>query len=537
MATRAAQHPRVEQLVVELDEPGMTAVHRAGLAGLAATLQALDPSQAPAGSRWEIHERHVVLAWSDPGPEPLLEYLLKQGLYIDPRYHLIDFPAWRDRLGNSASLEARIFAQKSLLGTFIQHGKMRNIVKNKSIQLDPDARTPPILYTGLEDFEHQRWAADLAQAIVKGEHIGLTGAFLPGAVEKHPGKTFSRMEATPSQMLALCFAPVGCLVFQIKSRTQAKRQQYALLVPEIRDLTRYGRVLQQVAQWGSERLIVPSAADAALQFALMESKRLRRARGQRFCSLIAMGDQPWNAQQKVRTLALAVEKPEDNDLDLYGYAQNLVEFQTRQLLSKDGQSTWFATSPSRGALAQAIVEGRPWWQGVAEAFIAADKDTRALFLHTNERGGIFKMTQRYASQGPSAAQEMLFVNACHEAMRQLYGSIGDQTKSAGTIFGQKAAKEMTQIRASLLRAKNAESFRQTLMGFWARASRDKVRLNKALRGADPTDTSAGWMQVLTFLEEKNWRKGRDLAILALLSYPGKEQDEQEEQVADVEVEG
>ena len=111
-------------------------------------------------------------------------------------------------------------------------------------------------------------------------------------------------------------------------------------------------------------------------------------------------------------------------------------------------------------------------------------------------------------------KERVFVEACHEALRRRYGKLGERSRREGIKFGDLVNKEYEKIRTSLSRCKNAESLRETIVDFWARA------------GTLPS-LQEGWHDVMTLMDEKSWKTGRDLALLAMASYKPASKAEEE----------
>jgi CRISPR-associated protein Cas8a1/Csx13 len=94
------------------------------------------------------------------------------------------------------------------------------------------------------------------------------------------------------------------------------------------------------------------------------------------------------------------------------------------------------------------------------------------------------------------------------------GKLGQRATSEHTSFSSLANKEAEKLRTSLARCKNAETLRETIIDFWSRAGS-----NRSLRGK-------GLADLLRLFDDSNWKKARDLALLALISY--QPQNEQEE---------
>jgi len=109
--------------------------------------------------------------------------------------------------------------------------------------------------------------------------------------------------------------------------------------------------------------------------------------------------------------------------------------------------------------------------------------------------------------------ERLFVQACHEAIRYTYGKVAKNTKEGDVLNFERVT---IRIRTGLGRCKNSETFREFMMDFWSRA------------GRIPT-LQEHWSDLRKLvMDEKQWKKGRDLALLALASYKGKETTDKEE---------
>ena len=75
-------------------------------------------------------------------------------------------------------------------------------------------------------------------------------------------------------------------------------------------------------------------------------------------------------------------------------------------------------------------------------------------------------------------------------------------------------REYEKLRVSLSRCKNPATLRETVVDFWSRAGSIK-------------ELHDHWQEVLALLDERNWRKGKDLALLALASYKPASKNEEE----------
>ena len=107
--------------------------------------------------------------------------------------------------------------------------------------------------------------------------------------------------------------------------------------------------------------------------------------------------------------------------------------------------------------------------------------------------------------------ERIFIEVCHESWRRRMGKLGQRASSENTSFSNLANKEREKLRTSLGRCKNAESLRETVIDFWSRA------------GSIEQLQGGGLAKILPLFDEKSWRKAKDLALLALISYQAPEE--------------
>lgn len=112
-------------------------------------------------------------------------------------------------------------------------------------------------------------------------------------------------------------------------------------------------------------------------------------------------------------------------------------------------------------------------------------------------------------------RERIFIRACHEAWRRRMGRLGERARREGASFPDLASREFERVRVGFARCKNAAALRETVTDFWARA------------GGPLPDLQSGWQEVLSLLGEQNWRKAKDLALLALASYRPASKEEEE----------
>lgn len=110
--------------------------------------------------------------------------------------------------------------------------------------------------------------------------------------------------------------------------------------------------------------------------------------------------------------------------------------------------------------------------------------------------------------------ERTFVMACHEAWRRRLGQLGERARREGASFPDLTRREFERLRVGFSRCKNASSLRGAVSDFWSRA------------GSPLPPLQNNWTDALSLLDEKNWKKAKDLALLALASYKPASKEEE-----------
>ena len=142
-----------KELRIGLFDPGMSHLHRVGLAGLYMTLQYFNNSgKSIKESDWELHNDMIVLKWQCED-NLFFEGLFSASFGSDSR-GLIDFAAHR-RLP-MGEME-RVFLNEALLMTYLQHNKQNKIPKGstRNINIDFVDKTVSLTYKPfVKSYEH-----------------------------------------------------------------------------------------------------------------------------------------------------------------------------------------------------------------------------------------------------------------------------------------------------------------------------------------------------------------------------------------------
>ena len=507
------------QLICRLDRLGMTSLHRVGLAGLYMTLDAFDHDDrtkaelTTSGLTWTLSERRVSLDFSDGNEAAALEKLLELAFQIDGGF----FKLPGLERGALPTLEQRWLLYQALLGTFLQFGPHRPTQKKGALAIEVDGKQMRIPEFGpIIRYRHQQAAKDFLTS--KGRlaaDVEIAGWLYPGGAQRHVGWKDSSLREPSELAFCLLFAPVGAIFFLISSRARGRKARTALVLPQFKSLRGYAKLRRYVADGGVQRLTAASPTDAALRFAtLAQAADLADELGANI-RVLTFGIVDWNEKQKSRTGAVSVSPLQLPGLHNYELASAIFENRWQRVKPKTdrrGNITipehyFVRPFTAREIIADNVANRRPWFSGFADYMASAATRVPLQF----ERKELFAMTQEAEYEHP---RERVFIEACHEAWRRRLGQLGERSRREGIAFNRLASGDYEKLRASLSRCKNAPTLRAVLTDFWA-------------RGGSLPSLRDGWMEILPLLDDAQWRKARDLALLGLASYqpatPAEEQ--------------
>lgn len=494
----------------ELHRPGMTALHRVGLAGLYMTLDAFDQDAAAkarlrdAGVNWNLEDRRIDLEFAEGRERQGFEQLLTLAFQLNEGFFRL--PGLER--GAPASLEQRWLLYQALLGTFLQFGPHRPTGKKTALVVDIDDKQLLIPeFAPVKHYRHQDAAKDFLTT--KGglrESVGLVGWLYPGGAQRHVAWGDSVLEEPAELAFCLLFAPVGSIFFQVTSRRRGRKARTVLLLPQVTSLGQYARLRRSLARHGVLELTAASPTDAALKLELIARTQEEGGRLQGPVRVLAFGIVDWNEKQKSRTATYVVNPEQLPGLRNYEQAFGIFKNRWQKVeAKKDRRGTvkipehyFVRPFTARELIADNVANRRLWYAGFAE--FMTHRETRIPLQF--ERKELYQMTQQAEYEQPN---EKIFVQTCHEAWRRRLGQLGERSRREGIAFTRLASGEYERQRVILARCKNAVTLRAALTDFWSRA------------GSLPS-LQGGWEAILPLLEEAEWRKARDLALLALASY-------------------
>jgi CRISPR-associated protein Cas8a1/Csx13 len=511
-------------LKISLSDPGMTALHKAGLAGLWMSLRALEKDSsamdrlAAHGAAWKLDKKSVELIWTK-NAQAFFDDLLKLSFGIDG-HGFFSFPA----LGDPAQHpQHAVVLQKAVLGSFLQHGRTRKsdppMSQKGSASYEIDDQPVAVSFPRVYSYAHQSPDFDPAGS------NNLAGWLMPGGAVRHVGLGNSTdLVDSPGNALALRYAVVGVIYFEIRKRKKKGgiRPAYALVLPEITDFEKYARARETFVRAGVQQLLVAGAADAGMRvLSHLRAAHLLDDLNAASCRVISFGVVPWSTQQKTRVHLATVRAGSDEGLRLYDLCLRC--FAPRLVRPADGSPFWDVPQVP-DLVAGNLAAGKRWWEDFSD--LLSDGEARDHILgylrnkktgHLDrmvlgERGGLAQMVDNQKAMPDGV--EKTFVAACHEAWRRRMGRLGERAQREGASFEALVSREFERMRVSFSRCKNATDLRAAVTDFWVRS------------GSLPA-LQDNWQGALSLMDEKNWKTGRDLALLAFASYkPATKPEEQ-----------
>ncbi|MBD2044137.1 type I-MYXAN CRISPR-associated Cas8a1/Cmx1 [Coleofasciculus sp. FACHB-64] len=498
---KRAANPKIQ---LNLGDPSITLLHRAGMAGLWMTLKKLKqiyptPAQRIGRLTWQLTPCSISLDWE--GQDfTVLDWLLKQSFQISDE-GLISLTGLNPE---KMDIQTKIIIHQGITETFTQHNKFFKSAGQEFKQLTIDGVELRVDYKKAAWYAHQHFAKYLCDQYgqLLQELVGITGWLYPGAVVRHYAfQKETKFEEKTEHALALLFAPVACQYFAIRAHTNPQDTKYVLVVPEVIDLELCAQYFWSLNNLNYKDFHVSSLGDAGLKFLTYETTQQATSNFIKRCQAISFSTVPWSKQQKTRTEIVFIEL---NSSVSSLYKLSCICFSKYQLVFYKNQ-LFILSSLVKGIIANNLVMGFPWWTN----FSLKIKNNKLFQENVHDYIGIYQMIQQY--EWDIEAQK-LFVKACHEALQKIYTKIYSRTKEGE--YAQ-IERENTRILSQLRRCTNAGNFRKFIAEFWATAGQISI-LEEHWAELLPLTTGMG-----------NWKVARDLTFIAIASYPRSKTKETE----------
>ncbi len=467
--------------MLSIFDPNTLLPHRAGIAGLALALSAIKATDAPL--EWEVTEEAVKLAWEGSDLEAV-KWLLQQTYRSDQGY--LEVPALK------LDQQGRYIFTEGVISTFLQHSKQRNREKQTvplAFLVEDDKPAIRIDYHPVIDCYYTR---DFKEAFnskgVFKKEIPLKGHHLPGLVECFVNGAY--MESSIG-FLALLFLPLACGYYQLPG------YRSAVVIPEVRNLKEWVNLRRKMPGRTYRSFRSSSAGESALNFLLRE-KLVEDSQQFRidYCEVYQLGSQPWDGNQSYLKQAVHRVQVKEQVLGLYEVASRLLP--PRVKLKQDGNSTWLAESKVLALISDNLIANKVWYIGFFEFY-------KATTIYPEDRRGLVVMTEHLN------ADEKILFDAVQGAFSSYLREQIIQAKNQGRPldYGQVTDKVIYRFQ----RPGTQQQFATALVKFISNFR------SSAARGVG--------LQISSWLhQEENWRKARDLTLLAIATYQGKSKEEE-----------
>ncbi len=552
----AAPYP----LTMNLFAPGMSALHRAGLGGLACTLKAMerhhkagliadDKLPAPfvdGKPSWGIDSQSVTLKFGKP--EAASEYLEKLFAFaFQIRDGLIYLPGQYGDVPPSLAVRAEM--QTALTRTFLQGAKKNVGLESSSpFFVDPDGSgigAIEIKFQQCKWYLHQQlWKAlvdngsmlEVPKKKIDGKKNVNIGSLYPGAIKRHDSFNESDVSESVHGLLAALFFLVGCSVARLGHSGDG-----VLLIPEVRDLEEFASDRPFLTPRTVSEVRVGGAADAAYQAEVrLRSRSLLLESDLPSCQALRFALRTWTKPQKSRVDATEVNaegvsrvvtaerNSAERSLDQFEAA--LAELPPRVRLRRVKQTVgtgrakqrvereecFWIDSTIRPHIATNLALGGRWYDRFDHLFRA--KDTRRRVAYET-RGLRAMATNRTLTDDEEAA----FIAAMHRAIflgrGRIYADTMGQDAAHRRTPANNATKKrwerfMERLRLGLVGAKTAGQVQSVINELLARNG-----TVKELRDTEAINF------VRRILFGSDWLRARNLALFAVASYQRPPKDE------------
>ncbi|MHB1654456.1 MAG: type I-MYXAN CRISPR-associated Cas8a1/Cmx1 [Desulfitobacteriaceae bacterium] len=494
-----------------LNAVGMTALHKAGLVGLGASLNVLKEKELLQDITFSMNDQSLSIEGLEKNAEGL-HRLLSMMYEIDNG--LINFPLIRDW---TPSRRAKL--QQLLRLTFLQHPSSNLSEKTARVIQDPiDGGIIEYNYLPLVDLRHryssvcQEWESKLTSH----GRIEIKGWAYPGAMKRHEKVGESVLTDDPELYPLLLCAPLGCLYFKgiaydgsggYDSKTQAFLSVpcYNSLNVQAQRLERFYRKTMGI----SEDLIAVTESDAVLQSAIyLEVSTMKRYLSTQL-SVYRFGKVPWS-KQKTRTGVYHTLAVLPQAVGQYEKFLNTITIYTAK--SSNG-GTYSIVFPARGLIAENLIRERPWYQGFTQYM--ADKRYQKVRIWSKELNDMVNDQNVWTDE-----MKRQFVLLFQDGIRKRYGKVSDQAEKSSSDPKSAFKREYEKIRVAFSHCRTREQLRRELADFLAK-TRAKVAAASHENEMD--------LFLLVSQKENDWQELRDLCLLALASYRGKGLDSDLEQ--------
>ena len=537
----------------QLSNPDMGLMERAGLAALYMALRAAEEQEQDLSPlHWNPDDLgpDAVTVYSMADDESAFVRLFEWAWQVDDGVLYLPGVHREDKARDNPF--TRVAMHNGITRTFLQHPRVQpkgQLVK-QVVQLDED-RHASYAYQPL-DGGKLKPIADLKRAgfftkdhQLSQEEVSLSGWVFPGIAPRY-GKE-GAWNGPASLGVLLMLAPIACLYQQLHKQ----RGTWLYLVPDVRDLEEFDAIrTSPIFGLDPTHTDVASLSDAGLRFVAEYTSRSSRQDLGGGCRVVAMGKVGYYQSQSIRKGVVDVDiATAQTAIHRYKILHGTLQNRWMRLKvaedpdsgkkrkadngNRDEPSHFVSVPSARGRIADNLVEGRAWYANLTEPL---PWDREALERQRKNRPGVsverLSFNNLIYQRGQlmeliqqeemwDSPEERLFVEAFWQILAALYFREAKAVERGGTRDVSDRIEDLNEdIRRRLTRAKTRPLLRETVADLFSKPV-EKYR-SPAIR----QNPAAIWRLI-----DNDWKRVRDLALLALASYQSKEKRQSQDSSA------
>ncbi len=549
--TTTSSKPKIH---LHLNAPDTTIIHRAGLLGLWMTLKQLEklfpnPSQRVGEISWKLTPNSVSLDWNGQD-KIVLDWLLKQAFKIDHR-GLISLTGLNPQ---SMPLINKIHLHQVLTHTLLQYNKnvtpitlqykvlginlkkaalyllLTLLIKLpipwqfyllakgkldslKSLTFKLEQVQLTLSYQQLITYVNQNFSQQLCNRKTNQlieDYIPIVSWLYPGAIVRHETiRKDNQCKETTKYAFALLFLPVAChyLILskgiheQIKSR-KTHPIKCLLVIPDPINLEESAQIRWRLNNTKYQNLYVSSLGEAAFSYHV---KELTNNFSPQRCQVILYGK--LMKKSKLR-----------NPVEIQDFKIDPKTFTTYQLANRSlPKNKLIQTEVNflvrlnliRGIIANNLIIQKPICKNLWLILKQQDPYREIRTQLNYNQHGLFIMIKN--NEDITKAHNA-FIDVIHEALKMVYAQIYQDNPEAAP---KRIERENQTLKSKLLDCYKEDTFRHLMARLFSKAGNlSTLNENRTL--------------VLPIITGKvDWKEARDIALIALSSYPTKARMNQE----------
>ncbi|EKT86643.2 type I-MYXAN CRISPR-associated Cas8a1/Cmx1 [Leptospira santarosai] len=513
------------ELKLSLSNSGMSDLHKVGLGGLYMTLKSLDLKKKKIpGLEYSLDKREIVLNFDDKKLGKALAELIKYSFQID-KTGFFHFPALE--LNGAQPIENKLICHKALLTTFFQP-TLKSSKSDKAIPKNfagEENRPIVINFSKLNWYNSQKSLKmfyNPNKKQLRNEIDIINWMYIGGSVKHARLGNHTKLSERIETAFPLLYACIACIYLSIKVTDPQLRKKVraSIVIPSIDNLETFSINRARIAQFNEIKITMAGLSEASLylaqEFYIKQNDSFRK---NPYTTVISLGETKWNSTQKSKTSLRKYKINDEKVVHNYSIIAKLLkpryqivkEEKDKKGKIKSPKHSYISIPISKELFCDNLTSGKPFYTDFYKLVVPIrDKSGKLIYRIKFEQKELNEMIEKinFDYEG-----EKIFIKACHTAWKHRLGKLGSDSKKPGAgLFTKLVERDFERLRVSLSKSKNLESFRQTITDFWSRS------------GSIP-ELRDGWEKIMVLLDSENWKKARDLALLALVSYKPEKKEE------------